>query len=391
MDNKYDVIISGAGPSGSLLGFLLSEKNIKTLIIEKENFPRYKTCGGGIQHRTLNLLPFNINEVIENTIYGIYFSRKNEDVFSRKFDLPIMYTVERKNFDTFLSKKAGEKGCSLVFGEKVEGFENNDNNVKIFTNKGKKYVSKILVGADGIRGTVHRLIVKNNKIKKILGYETEIPLSDNNNGNEEKYLFRDNNDNTFVFNDSIRLDFNGVKKGYCWIFPKKDHLSCGMGTSFWDAKNMKKYFKMFLSQFFLNHINSNNQKIYAQCIPVRNPNTPICDYRVLNIGDAACLGDGFTGEGLYNSFKSSFLACDSISNALKSSVFDFKDYENKIKDDIYREIKISLFFTKIFFSSFPFFYALLKKNDNLFVSCCRILRGEKTYSEIAGKLRLIKF
>jgi flavin-dependent dehydrogenase len=80
MDEIYDVIISGGGPSGSLLGFLLSSKNINTLIIEKEIFPRYKTCAGGIAHRTLKILPFNIDEVIEKNIYGIYFSQKNKDI-----------------------------------------------------------------------------------------------------------------------------------------------------------------------------------------------------------------------------------------------------------------------------------------------------------------------
>ncbi|MCL4386500.1 MAG: FAD-dependent monooxygenase [Cyanobacteria bacterium] len=35
MEKVYDVIISGAGPSGSVLGYLLSKNNINTLILEK--------------------------------------------------------------------------------------------------------------------------------------------------------------------------------------------------------------------------------------------------------------------------------------------------------------------------------------------------------------------
>jgi flavin-dependent dehydrogenase len=42
MDSRYDVIISGAGPSGSLLGYLLASKGISTLILEKQEFPRHK-------------------------------------------------------------------------------------------------------------------------------------------------------------------------------------------------------------------------------------------------------------------------------------------------------------------------------------------------------------
>lgn len=71
MKKEYDVIISGGGPSGNLLGLLLAKNNIKTLIIEKEKFPRFKICEGGIQYRTSKLLPINIDSVIENTIYGL--------------------------------------------------------------------------------------------------------------------------------------------------------------------------------------------------------------------------------------------------------------------------------------------------------------------------------
>jgi flavin-dependent dehydrogenase len=120
MDKKYDVIISGAGPSGSLLGYLLSLNNIQTLILEKKFFPRYKICGGGIQHRTRNLLPYDIGKVIENTIYGIYFSKKNENIILKKHDLPIMYTVDRGNFDWFLSREAKKKGCTIFLAKKLK-------------------------------------------------------------------------------------------------------------------------------------------------------------------------------------------------------------------------------------------------------------------------------
>jgi flavin-dependent dehydrogenase len=274
------------------------------------------------------------------------------------------------------------------FGEEVKNFEVSNGNVDIFTNK-NKYSARILVGADGVRGFVHRAVVGNNKIKKILGYEMEIPLNSKKDENH-KFSFTDNKGNKFALKDNIRLDFKGVKKGYCWVFPKNNYLSCGMGALEANIKNMKKYFNLFASNFYRSSEEMKLQKSFAQGIPVRNKNTPLCDYRVLNIGDAACLGDGFTGEGLYNSFKSSIFASESIIHALKNSIFNFEDYQSKIVEDIYRDIKISLFITKIFSGSFAFFYALLKKNDNLFNSCCKILRGEKTYSYIAKKLKLLK-
>ena len=95
MESRYDVIISGAGPSGSLLGFLLSQNNIKTLVIDKKNFPRYKICAGGLQDRILELIPFDINSMIHKSFESILFSLKGRDNFSRIYGKPIIHTVDR--------------------------------------------------------------------------------------------------------------------------------------------------------------------------------------------------------------------------------------------------------------------------------------------------------
>lgn len=395
MDEIYDVIISGGGPSGSLLGFLLGSKNINTLIIEKETFPRYKTCAGGITHRTLKMLPFNIEKVIEKSIYGIYFSKKNKDICAKRYAEPIIYTVDRKEFDFFIANKAKDNGCNFKFDEKVEGYDNTSNHIIVKTDK-NKYHAKLLVGADGVRGLVHRSIAGSANIKKILGYETEINLNHIDAAGHSQNIneYRDKNENIFDFKDNIRLDFNGVRKGYCWVFPKKDYLSCGMGAPSWYAKKMRKYFRSFLSGFYSGNGEKdgfNSLKIKAQHIPVGDLKTPVCSYRVLTVGDAACIGDGFTGEGLYNSFKSSFIASESIAASLKNSVFDFKDYELMMRDNIFKDIKISLMFNKIFFNSLLFFYKLIKNNDNYFYACCKILRGDKTYKEVLDKLKIIKY
>jgi flavin-dependent dehydrogenase len=424
MKNNFDVIISGCGPAGSILGYLLAQNNISTLILEKAIFPRKKICAGGIQHRTLKLIPFDISEVIEKTIFGIYFSLANKDIIHKKSGSPIMYTVERSIFDGFLAGKADFLGCRIQYGEGLTGYEVFEEYVKVSTNT-SSYRAKILVGADGIRGAVHKKITGNKKIHKIIGYETEIENIDRN------YIVKDRSGNVFDFKDSVRLDFNGVKKGYGWVFPKDYSMSCGVGAPAANAPKAKKYFKLFLSEFYGGGIsgnspetaaksapdksmpapctegpgfntplsvngkplslNSSGPKILAHGIPVRKNDTPYCGHRIIAIGDAACFGDGFTGEGLYNAIKSSIIAADCINNSLKKSDFTFSDYFKLIEADICKDIKISLMLTKVFYSSVFLFYNLLKKNDNYFNACCRILRGERTYKEIVEKLKFIKF
>ncbi len=46
MKNEYDVIIIGSGPAGSSAAKSLTQWGLKTLILEKEQLPRYKCCSG---------------------------------------------------------------------------------------------------------------------------------------------------------------------------------------------------------------------------------------------------------------------------------------------------------------------------------------------------------
>ncbi|MCE5329119.1 NAD(P)/FAD-dependent oxidoreductase [bacterium] len=410
MEKIYDVIISGAGPSGSLLGYLLSTKNISTLILEKEQFPRYKVCAGGIQWKTLQMFPYDIKEVIEKEIYGIYFSRKLKDIFYKKYSEPLIYTVNRIELDDFMAKKAISSGCAINFNEEVKNFEINGSKVKIYT-KDNTYFSKILIGADGVSSIIFRKLNKSKKMQKIIGYETEIPAADLNFNS-----FFDN------FDKNLMIDLGGVRKGYTWIFPKKNYLSVGDGGPVSDTLEIKKYLLWFLKNYqsalnkqniFKNgltsdkNIDNDNQsgiskKLYfmqgfeakyeikAHLIPVRTDNTFLCDNRILTVGDAAGLGDGFTGEGLYNAILSSNIAGESIIDALRYSNFEFHDYFEKVNNEIYKNIRNSLIISKIFFSSPLFYYKLIKNSDNLFNSCAKILRGEKTYNDVVNKLKLIK-
>ena len=371
MGSRYDVIISGAGPSGSLLGFLLSQNNIDTLIIDKKNFPRHKICAGGLQDRTIDLIPFNIKNTIQKSLDSILFSFRGRDSFARKYSSTIIHTVDRREFDHFLVVRAVENGCIVRFGEKVIDFESNNRGVTVRTGNGK-YSSKILVGADGIRGLVHRRIIGRAAILKILGYELE-----KKSGPDEDRQIKEH----------IGLDFGGTPKGYLWAFPREDVISYGIGGPVGTARLMRKYFGQYLGKDVFGN-NGTGQKIMAQCIPIRTENTPLCRERILLIGDAACLGDGFTGEGLYNAFRSSHAALESIVSALKRSEFSFKDYRESVNNSIYRDIKNSLTFSRIFFTYPLFFYKLLKTNDRIFKLCCEVIRGSKKYTDISGRLDL---
>ena len=43
VDKRYEVIIVGAGPAGSTLAYQLARRDVKTLLVDRDVFPRYKT------------------------------------------------------------------------------------------------------------------------------------------------------------------------------------------------------------------------------------------------------------------------------------------------------------------------------------------------------------
>ncbi len=42
----YDVIVVGAGPTGSTAAKVLAEKRLHVLLVERHKLPRYKSCSG---------------------------------------------------------------------------------------------------------------------------------------------------------------------------------------------------------------------------------------------------------------------------------------------------------------------------------------------------------
>jgi flavin-dependent dehydrogenase len=46
MAEKYDIIVVGAGPAGSLYALLTAQCGLKVLLLDRERFPRTRICGG---------------------------------------------------------------------------------------------------------------------------------------------------------------------------------------------------------------------------------------------------------------------------------------------------------------------------------------------------------
>jgi flavin-dependent dehydrogenase len=120
-----DVVIIGAGPSGSSAAAVLAEKGHKVILIERSRFPRY--------HVGESLLPFN-SKILKrlgllDKMRKSSFIKKNsvqfvdqDGVMSNPFyfntrypdELAQTWQVERAEFDTMLMKAAKQNGAFIM-------------------------------------------------------------------------------------------------------------------------------------------------------------------------------------------------------------------------------------------------------------------------------------
>jgi geranylgeranyl reductase family protein len=120
------VIVVGAGPSGSSTAFHLARAGVDVLLLEKDGFPREKVCGDGLTPRGVHQL---LRMGVDVTGDGWHRSRGMRWVFGDRqvlIDWPDLarlpdfgLTRTRHDFDEILARHAQAAGARLHTGVKV--------------------------------------------------------------------------------------------------------------------------------------------------------------------------------------------------------------------------------------------------------------------------------
>src|ERR1035437_7512057 len=125
---ECDVVIVGAGPSGSACAYWLSQAGWSVCLIEKKTFPREKTCGDG-------LTPRSVHQIIEMGLetqvatHGHKFQGLRSFGFGASLEMqwpehPIFpnygYTITRFNLDGLVAERAVNFGATLLSGVEAD-------------------------------------------------------------------------------------------------------------------------------------------------------------------------------------------------------------------------------------------------------------------------------
>lgn len=171
MIENTDVLIIGAGPSGSVAAAYLREKNIKVIVLEKTQFPRI-VVGESLIPRSMDhfeeagLLPYLKKQNFE-VKPGARFIRGEQICifdFSKKFGEGKDWTwqVPRADFDMTLADAIIDKGADLRFNEEVIDvqFEGKKSITTVKKQNGETYQinAKFLIDASGYGRVLPRLL-----------------------------------------------------------------------------------------------------------------------------------------------------------------------------------------------------------------------------------------
>ena len=344
-----DVLVVGAGPSGIAAALELQSTGQTVVVIDKAFFPRDKCCGDGLTTgalRILDELGFNPQTVPNWTVCSDVWLRSPSGS-EMQFSLPtrgqFAAIAPRIELDNALVQLARSRNIRVLEGhEFVSISEQTSDHITIdisnshSNNKIETVQSKFVIASDGMWSPV----------RKSLGMSTPGYLG-------EWHAFRQYANNvTGSAKDRLHVWFEkDLLPGYAWSFPLQNgRVNIGFGIlrgGKYSVQQMKDLWPDLLARKHIaNALGSEvvmEDRHTAWPIPARVTSAPLSSGRVLFIGDAACVTDSLTGEGIGQALLSGQLSAQAIVAGIgrEASVTRNK-YEQLIRQHFFADHRMSM-------------------------------------------------
>lgn len=298
----YDVIVIGAGPAGCTAAKTLSEKGYKTLLAEKFELPRNKSCSGILIEKTMKLVKLYFGEnppsfatCTPTQNRGMIFTNDKGKEF--RFEQEGL-NIRRSSFDCWLSAKAEESGAEIRDNTAVISCEEDENCVSVALRGKITYTekAKYVIDCEGVIGTVKRKILKTSP-QYITTFQT---FNDGYIDLEPHYFY------AYLQPELSEYD--------AWFNVKDNQLILGVAVK--KPTEIKRYYQRFTDYMRENHrlVIKNEIKSEKWLMPHIRPQCNI-DYgigRILFAGEIA----GFLnpmGEGISAGMESGYCAACAVS------------------------------------------------------------------------------
>lgn len=360
----WDVVVVGAGPAGSTAARVASELGVSVLLLDRANFPRYKTCGGGLLGVSRSIIPASVRAVVDLEVSSVTFTHNGSRPLTITRPTPFLAMTRRDRFDAALAEAAESAGATFRPGVTVKSLsELTNGDVEISTDRGV-FTSRMVVGADGVGGRVSRYVgVKPARID--LGLEDEI----------------ENRGNVTPANSKVKLDWGPGKGSYAWVFPKKGFDTVGVIEAKGSADQTRKYLAQW--EEFNDYRGHTVERSSGHLTQWRDAESPLSRGNVIVAGDAAGLLEPWTREGISFALRSGELAGRAAALAVTGdSTRSVQNYEQEVESKLQPEIRVGAVLLSVFEKHPGLVHWLLRHSRrarDFFIKFCA---GEKSLGDL---------
>lgn len=361
----YDCIIVGAGPAGGTAAYHLAKRGRSVLILDKESLPRYKPCGGGVSPQVAQWFDFDFTPAISLKVDTIRYTWKMEDAVEAKLEnLEPIWMVRRDLFDHFLVQQAQKQGAELRDHTEVSGIEFKSDHWQVNTPEGPVQ-GRYLIAADGAKGPMAKWLGFKDRKRRLAGaLEAEASAQ--------------------VENPQIaHFEFGMVKNGYIWNFPKADGYSIGVGTF---RGGEPQDFKAILTDYApLFGVDLQHAKQYGHPLCLWDGEQKLHTQNAVLAGEAACVVDPMTAEGIRPSIFSGMKAAEAIDQAIGGNASALEQYTEVINQEWGGEMVWAQRIANVFYRVPQLGYKIGVKRPSATERMGQILCGQLRYSDVATR------
>ena len=334
---KYDAVVVGSGPAGSVTARFAAESGAKVLIIERRSEVGVPVlCGEGISKNVDNYKVLEGRRWIANNMDGARIFSPDGTKVTLAAEMAgneTGYVLYRDIFDQELARGAVRAGADLMLNTRAVDLIKENGKIKGV--KAKHFDEEIdiqadvVVGADGVE----------SKVGRWGGIKTTLKPKDLETC--AQYTL------TGIDIDRAYCDFYLGKKiapgGYVWVFPKGNDVA-NVGIGILASLSTPGLATKLLDKFISSHPELKKGepvRFLAGAVSVCEPYESVRD-NLLLVGDAARQVDPITGGGLMASIEAGKIAGETIGKAVEKQKFD-KDllsiYEKAAEEAFYKKLK----------------------------------------------------
>jgi geranylgeranyl reductase family protein len=249
MAERFDLVVVGAGPGGSSTAYYAAKAGLNTLLVDRQEFPRDKTCGDGLMpHAASEVALMGLSDWLDEPHHGRFtgFSIYTRTALLKQTVPPTLhgphgYVARREETDEKVLERAVSAGAQLRTGTRATDLLRSSSGrvTGIEAENGggpTRFDAPLVVVADGIGG---------------FGGDG---MKAHQNAVARRQYFRNvdgpDKQNLHVF---ITEDMNSHGAGYGWVFYLGDgtaNVGAGVSTASLGrtGRNLKDFYDRFLEE-----------------------------------------------------------------------------------------------------------------------------------------------